>query len=114
MTISFDAGDPQDLVAWRLFLLAEDARRDVSLDQLGEELSTGFGNVGEFTMTTAKRVPGQYLLGVSATDNGASVAAAVAPQKVRNRRALTPDSPKVQGAIDGGRRREHDSALHLD
>jgi|GEM_PF-3094238 len=75
--VSFDAGDPQNEVAWRLFLLQEEDRRDAPLDQLGDELLTGFGNIGEFTLTTALLSPGQYELGISATDSGLSIAATV-------------------------------------
>ncbi|MCH7994533.1 MAG: hypothetical protein IIB57_08820, partial [Planctomycetes bacterium] len=79
--VTFDAGDPQDDVAWRLFLLSPTDRRDDPADVLGEELDTGFGNIGQFTLTTIGRPAGRFELGLSATDSGLSIAATVADGK---------------------------------
>lgn len=76
--IRIDAGDPQNEVAWRLFILREDDSRTVTTDQLGEELTRGTGNVGEFTLSASDYGPGSYEIGVSATDTGDSIAATVA------------------------------------
>ena len=70
--ISFDCRDPEGIVQWRLFYLSDPA------DQLGTGLATGSGNVGMFTLPTDDLVPGDYQLGVSATDSGESVAVTVA------------------------------------
>ncbi|MCH8147483.1 MAG: FG-GAP repeat protein [Planctomycetes bacterium] len=79
--VTFDAGDPQDDVAWRLFLLAPTDSRDNPEDRLGEALDTGFGNIGRFTLSTLGRPVGRYELGLSATDSGLSIAATVADGK---------------------------------
>ena len=70
--ISFDCRDPEGIVQWRLFYLSDPA------DELGTGLATGSGNVGMFTLPTDDLVPGDYQLGVSATDSGESVAVTVA------------------------------------
>lgn len=77
VTISFDAGDPEGLVQWRLFLLAETDSRTVSPDQLGMELRVGSGNVGSFQLDTATIAPGDYEVGLSATDSGFSILSTV-------------------------------------
>ncbi len=71
--VSFDAGDPEDNAQWRLFLLAEADSRATSADLLGEEISTGTGNVGSAIISTSDLEPGDYQLGLSATDSGDSV-----------------------------------------
>jgi len=76
--IRIDAGDPQNEVAWRLFILREEDSRTVSPDQLGQELARGTGNVGEYTLSASDYGPGNYEIGVSATDTGDSVTATVA------------------------------------
>lgn len=76
--VSFDVGDPEDDAQWRLFLLSETDSRDVPADQLGTELNTGRGNVGSFSVGTDELNPGDYQLGLSATDSGDSVARTVA------------------------------------
>lgn len=76
--ISFDAGDPEGDVRWRLFYLAASDPRDVSADQLGTQIGTGSGNFGSATLSTSTLLAGDYELGVAATDSGLSVAATVA------------------------------------
>lgn len=77
LTISFDAGDPEGLVQWRLFLLAESDSRTVPPDQLGMELRVGSGNVGTFELDTSTIAPGDYEVGISATDSGFSILSTV-------------------------------------
>lgn len=72
--VSFDSGDPENQVQWRLFYLRPTDRRDLSPDQLGIQLAVGSGNVGQFTFTTTGLDVGDYELGISATDSGFSVA----------------------------------------
>ncbi|MBU0718803.1 MAG: integrin alpha, partial [Planctomycetes bacterium] len=75
--ISFDAGDPEADAKWRLFYLtASDSRTDLP-DRLGEQLGIGSGNIGSFTWSTVGIQPGNYTLGLSATDSGDSVARTV-------------------------------------
>ncbi|MCO6438985.1 MAG: FG-GAP repeat protein [Phycisphaerae bacterium] len=76
--VSFDVGDPEDDAQWRLFLLSDTDPRDVPADQLGSELNTGRNNVGSYTLATDDLNPGDYQLGISATDSGDSVARTVA------------------------------------
>ncbi len=76
--ISFDAGDPQNEVQWRLFLLRETDPRDVPIDELGEELATGSGNTGQFILSTLERDLGAYEIGISATDSRNSIQETVA------------------------------------
>lgn len=76
--VSFDAGDPEGDVQWRLFFLSESDPRSSPLDELGTEIATDSGNVGLVTFLTAALVPGDHQLGVSATDSGFSIAATVA------------------------------------
>jgi hypothetical protein len=72
--ISFDCRDPEGIVQWRLFYLSETDSRDDPADELGTVLATGSGNVGTSTLKTASLAPGDYQIGVSATDSGESVA----------------------------------------
>jgi len=76
--ISFDVRDPEGNAQWRLFYLSETDSRDNPADQLGTGLATGSGNVGTFTLPTTSLAPGDYQLGISATDSGSSVAITVA------------------------------------
>ncbi|UCC32503.1 MAG: hypothetical protein JSU86_09510, partial [Phycisphaerales bacterium] len=66
--ISFDAGDPEGDVKWRLFYLTEADPLDNPPDQLGTLISTGSGNIGSATFSTAGLSAGDYELGISATD----------------------------------------------
>ncbi|MBI4717018.1 MAG: FG-GAP repeat protein [Planctomycetes bacterium] len=76
VAISFDAGDPEGNVQWRLFYLREGDSRTALPDQIGTQLGPpGSGNVGSFTFSTADLTPGDYQIGVAATDSGDSVAA---------------------------------------
>ncbi|GAF69784.1 unnamed protein product, partial [marine sediment metagenome] len=75
--ISFDAGDPEGIVRWRLFYLAEGDSRGVPPDELGTQLATGSGNVGSFNFSTTGLPLGDYEIGVSATDTGFSISATV-------------------------------------
>jgi FG-GAP repeat len=77
VAISFDAGDPQGEVQWRLFYLRDSDPRDVLPSALGVELLSGSGNAGVFNWSTDTVPPGVYELGVSATDSGSSVVATV-------------------------------------
>lgn len=79
--ISFDARDPEGDVQWRLFFLSETDSRDNPADLLGTGLATGSGNAGTFTLPTGTLEPGDYQLGISATDSGSSIAATVASGK---------------------------------
>jgi len=78
VTISFDNQDPEGAVQWRLFYLSESDSRIAPADQLGTALATGSGNPGSFLLTTFSLIPGDYQLGVSATDSGSSISATVA------------------------------------
>ena len=76
--ISFDAGDPEGDVQWRLFYLTAADSLDNPLDQLGTLISVGSGNFGSATFSTAGLSAGDYELGLSATDSGFSIATTVA------------------------------------
>ncbi len=78
VNVAFDARDPENNVQWRLFRWAPGQSRTGPVDQLGTTLAVGAGNEGSFTMNTAGLIPGDYQLGLSATDTGLSVAATVA------------------------------------
>jgi len=75
--VRIDAGDPQNRVQWRLFILSETDSRDTTPDRLGTELLTGNGNVGEFILRASDFDPGSYEIGVSATDSGDSIVTTV-------------------------------------
>jgi hypothetical protein len=78
VNIVFNAGDPQDNVRWRLFFLAPTDSRisppDVRGTQLGDP---GSGNHGEFLWEIEDLEPGNYQLGLAATDSGFSVSETV-------------------------------------
>jgi hypothetical protein len=76
--ISFDAGDPEGDVRWRLFYLAESDSRDNPPDELGTQIKTGSGNVGSATLSTSSMNAGEYEIGLSATDSGFTIATTVA------------------------------------
>ncbi len=77
--VLFDTGDLEGDVQWRLFYLSDSDLLTSPEDELGTELEVGFGNRCEgCTFPTASRDPGDYELGVSATDSGSSIAATVA------------------------------------
>lgn len=76
--VQWDNRDPEGVVQWRLFRLAEGDSRDEAADQIGTQLAIGTGNVGSYTLQTASLLPGRYELGVSATDSGRSIATTVA------------------------------------
>jgi hypothetical protein len=79
VAISFDAGDPEGDVQWRLFYLSETDSRELPPDQLGTQIGPpGSGNVGNATLSTSGLNPGDYELGLSATDSGMSIANTVA------------------------------------
>lgn len=77
VNISFDAGDPEGVVAWRLFYLRETDGTGNPADQLGVEILVGSGNLGLVAFVTLELVVGDYELGISATDSGMSVAETV-------------------------------------
>lgn len=76
--VSFDAGDPEGVVQWRLFYLSSTDSRTSTPDNLGTQLQRGSGNVGNATFATQGLAPGDYELGLSATDSGFSVSSTVA------------------------------------
>ena len=76
--ISFDVRDPEGNVQWRLFYLSELDSLSNPADQLGTALATGSGNAGTFTLSTDSLDPGDYKLGISATDSGSSILVTVA------------------------------------
>jgi len=76
--ISFDAGDPEGVVQWRLFYLTSTDSRTDTPDMLGTQLQRGSGNVGNATFATQGLPPGDYELGIAATDSGFSVSSTVA------------------------------------
>lgn len=76
--ISFDVGDPEGDVQWRLFYLTEDDSLTDPADRIGTQLATGTGNVGTYSLATSILSLGDYQIGISATDSGSSIAATVA------------------------------------
>lgn len=78
VTVTFDAGDPEGVVQWRAFVLGSDDSQTAPPDRLGAQLAVGSGNVGTITFLTGGLPEGDYILGLSATDSGMSVAATVA------------------------------------
>jgi len=79
VTIRFDVGDPEGDVRWRLFYLAPGASRISPPDQLGVTLGQpGSGNAGQFVWDVDGLPPGDYELGLAATDSGSTVAQTVA------------------------------------
>jgi len=71
--VSFDAGDPEGDVQWRLFYLSATDSRDSPPDQLGTRIEVGSGNFGSATLDTTGFASGDYELGISATDSGFSI-----------------------------------------
>ncbi len=97
--ILFDAGDPEGDVRWRLFYLnlsrGESVDDDVPPGSLGTELMLGSGNVCiGCTLPTGGLLPGEYELGLSATDSGFSVAATPA-----NRVVTTESGPVIRVVV---------------
>lgn len=78
VTIRFDAGDPEGDVQWRLFYLTVTDSRSLPADELGTELALGLGNLGLALLDTTTLIPGNYDLGISATDTGFSISATIA------------------------------------
>lgn len=79
VTVSFDVGDPEGGVQWRLFYLQPGDDRSAPADQLGVEIAVGSGNVASVLFSPideagAPLPDGDYELGLSATDSGRSVA----------------------------------------
>lgn len=86
VNVSFDAGDPEGAVQWRLFYCGEsDCDPLIPADQIGTEILTGNGNVGLVAFLVAELSPDDYQLGISATDSGLSVAGTVAVDGDNNR-----------------------------
>ncbi len=80
--VNADIGDPQGLARWRLFfqgandpLSDEGQSGDGSL--LGTRLTEGSGNTVDFRWDTSNVAPGEYRLGLSATDSGLTIGGAV-------------------------------------
>lgn len=80
--IAFDARDPQAIVQWRLFYFTPQGDLDGPIDMLGTEIASGSGNAGNAEWLTEDVPLGDYRLGLSATDSGASVAATVAAGEI--------------------------------
>jgi len=78
VTVTFDCRDPEGDVQWRLFYLKSDDSRTAPANQLGTQLVVGTENVGTFSFQTRGLAPGDYTLGLSATDSGTSITATVA------------------------------------
>ena len=78
--VTFDAGDPENEVEWRVYYVAgPDCISTGPLDQWGTELTPpGEGNVGRRIMTTAGLLAGDYRIGISAVDGGDSISTVVA------------------------------------
>ncbi|MEK6676449.1 MAG: hypothetical protein AABZ47_12450 [Planctomycetota bacterium] len=95
--LSFDAGDPENRVQWRLFYLTENDSRDTSPDELGTQLATGTGNVGQFSFSTGGLGQGDFEVGLSATDSGLSIAATVGRGELQ--RIVTIPSETDRGPI---------------
>ena len=80
VNISFDAGDPEGVVQWRLFYLRGTDSAANPADQLGVEILTVSGNIHvdvRFETGALGLAVGEYELGLSATDSGMSVAGTV-------------------------------------
>lgn len=78
VTIQFDAQDPQGVVQWRIFYLSAGDDPTVPVDQLGTEIAVGNGNLcANCILSTLELEPGDYELGLSATDSGFSIATTV-------------------------------------
>lgn len=78
ITVAFDAGDPENLVQWRLFyLLVGFDTKSNPADQLGTEILTGSTNIGLIEFLVTDLAVGDYELGISATDSGLSVVGTV-------------------------------------
>lgn len=91
---SFDAGDPEGDVQWRLFYLAPGDSTTDTPDVIGTALATGSGNVGQATLTTDGFEPGIYQFGVSATDTGSSISTTVSDGLLQ--RIVTVLGPQVE------------------
>ncbi|MGB0716350.1 MAG: hypothetical protein ACPGXK_10755, partial [Phycisphaerae bacterium] len=77
--ISFDAGDPEGVVQWRVFYLSDgESITSGTADEFGTQLRVGSGNVGSLSFATAGLAEGNYQLGLSATDSGLSISGTVA------------------------------------
>ena len=75
--VTFDAGDPEGDVQWRVFFLSPKDSRDLPPDQLGSQIQVGSGNAGVVTFDTTGLLADDYELGVSATDSGLSISGTV-------------------------------------
>lgn len=78
VNVSFDVGDPEGNVQWRLFYLRPGDPRDAAADLIGVEIAVGSGNVAvvPFAPVDENDAPlpdGDYELGLSTTDSGRSV-----------------------------------------
>ncbi len=76
--IEVDVGDPQGRARWRLFYQDSDQPRSEEGtlpggELLGIRLAEGSGNRVEFEWDTANVEPGEYVVGLSATDSGFSI-----------------------------------------
>ena len=92
--VYFDAKDPEGDARWRLFYLnlsrGESVDDAVHPGSLGTELAVGSGNTCyTCSFPTGSLLPGEYKLGLSATDSGFSVAATSA------NRVVTATGPEI-------------------
>ncbi|MFQ5461195.1 MAG: integrin alpha [Phycisphaerae bacterium] len=101
VVVSFDAGDPEDDVQWRVFYLSETDLRTASPDVIGTELGVGQGNVGRVVFSTVGLPAGNYELGISATDSGFSIGATVAAGGL-DRIVTIPTEADSDGTAQGG------------
>lgn len=101
VTIRFDAGDPEGDVRWRLFYLSVTDSRSDPADELGTELGLGEGNVGLSVLDTTTLVPGDYELGVSATDTGFSISSTISHGLASRIVTITGPLVRVAAATNG-------------
>ena len=95
VTVSFNAGDPEDDVQWRLFYTTDQTDFAVSVDERGETIavSVSKSNVGTAQFFTDGKPPGEYTLWLAATDSGGSIAATV--QNGNEGQIVTAQGPTV-------------------
>lgn len=100
VTVSFNAGDPEDDVQWRLFYTTDQTDFNESVDEQGVTLavSVNMSNVGTAQFFTDGLPPGEYTLWLAATDSGTSIAATV--QNGNESQIVTAQGPTVTIVAD--------------